>query len=155
MLCDSSDTFQKAVSARASGCAYRKYHRGRIATESTTSRSIFWGRVAPTEEACNIVKWTRSKSLKEQTEFSVGTGLALAQALLYRPPRRVGRTGSFGSPPDFFPQNSWYKLRPLPASCRRSTTCRYRVGVLRIRFSSSTQRPGGVHPRQYVVALVA
>jgi hypothetical protein len=51
------------------------------------------------------------------------SGLALAQALPYRPPRWVRRTGSTGSPPDFSPQNSSYKLRPLPASCRRSTTC--------------------------------
>ena len=41
--------------------------------------------------------------------------------------------------PRTFPQNSWYKLRPLPASCRRSTTCLYRVGALRIWFSKSNR----------------
>jgi CheY-like chemotaxis protein len=41
-------------------CVYRKYHRGRIVTESTTPRSIFWGRVSLRREAYNIVIWTRS-----------------------------------------------------------------------------------------------
>src|SRR5215471_12017614 len=56
------------------GCAYRKYHRGRIATESTTSRSILWGSGSPRREACNIVgffadcaakKWPREAVAKQ------------------------------------------------------------------------------------------
>ena len=57
--------------------------------------------------------------------------------------------------PRTFPQNSWYKLRPSPAS----------AGEVRLAFivlahsgsgsASPTQWPGGVHQRQYVVAVVA
>ena len=58
-------------------CAYGKYHRVRIATESTTSRSIPCGRLTHVE-AGNIVTFGRKKPLKNRTESSVGTTVAQA-----------------------------------------------------------------------------
>ena len=41
-------------------CAYRKHHRGRLATESTTFRSIFCGGAAREDQSCDIVTLEKS-----------------------------------------------------------------------------------------------
>ena len=52
-------------------------------------------------------------------------------------PRRFGRTGSSGSPPDFFPQTSSFRLRLWPVNFPPLTVCLCLVGAPAIWFSRS------------------
>jgi hypothetical protein len=45
-----------------------------------------------------------------------------------------------GRPPDFFPQTSWFRLKPGRANCRPPTICRCLVGVSMISRVKSVKR---------------
>ena len=53
-------------------CAYQKHHRGRLATESTTSRSSFCGGVAREDKPCNIVTVGPENSVRPQNQQDTG-----------------------------------------------------------------------------------
>jgi hypothetical protein len=55
ILCLAVQLGLQAVASAQATVPTEIYHRGRVATESTTSTPIFWGLVALRRDACNIV----------------------------------------------------------------------------------------------------
>ena len=66
----------------------------------------------------------------------------MAQTLLHRSPRGVGRAGSSGSSPDFFPQSSSSKLKPWPVNCQPSTVARSPAGAPPTGYNKSNRAVG-------------